>query len=247
MKKKVIVLSAALMLIAAGVVSAAAKWGTFEGYNIVKLVIDGKTVAVEDTPPVILKGRTMVPLSMLEQAGVKATWDSQNYTVNIKSNNNNNGGAADIIRDYVTIMDFYNSLDDTGSSLTNMTESLLTAEEGIREFNDRKSLDNNYKYLDFSITSYNNRLKDFEKNEQLFINLGVDIEKINEVFDYYYDSIENFKECLELLEKLYANPYDSAASDSFFDIHDLGTTDAYDGIEICIDGYYTYRDLIFEQ
>jgi hypothetical protein len=88
MKKKVIVLAAALMLLMVGVVSAAAKWGTFEGYNIVKLVINGKTVAVEDTPPVILKGRTMVPLSMLEDAGLKATWDKDTYTVTVDTEAN---------------------------------------------------------------------------------------------------------------------------------------------------------------
>lgn len=86
MKKKVIVLAAALMLLMAGVVSAAAKWGTFEGYNIVKLVINGKEVVPKDTPPVILKGRTMVPLAMLQDAGIDVSWDPDSYTVKAESN-----------------------------------------------------------------------------------------------------------------------------------------------------------------
>lgn len=85
MKRKVILLSLALMLVTVGVVSAASKWGTFEGFNIVKLIINGKEIKPKDTPPVILKGRTMIPLSMLEQAGLQATWNGKEYTVSVKS------------------------------------------------------------------------------------------------------------------------------------------------------------------
>lgn len=105
MKKKVILLTLSLMLLVAGVVSAAANWGKFEGYNIVKLIIDGKAVTPKDTPPVILKGRTMVPLSMLEQAGLKAVWDSDTYTVDVTSSAVRNNQYATYSKKYKELID----------------------------------------------------------------------------------------------------------------------------------------------
>ena len=120
MKRKVLLLAIALMLVATGVVSAAANWGKFEGYNIVKLVINGKEVVPKDTPPVILKGRTMVPLSMLEQAGLSAKWDSDTYTVNVASSQSTKSETVDSISITKEII----SYGGTGLTLMNMQNDM---------------------------------------------------------------------------------------------------------------------------
>lgn len=85
MKKKVILLSLALMLLLTGVVSAASLWGKYDGFNIIRITVDGKTIE-GDIPAMNYKGRTMVPIYMLKDAGVNYKWNGENQSVDITSN-----------------------------------------------------------------------------------------------------------------------------------------------------------------
>lgn len=56
--------------------------------SIIKLVIDGRTIAT-DTPPQIINGRVMVPVRVIaEQFGANVNWDATNRTVYISSKTN---------------------------------------------------------------------------------------------------------------------------------------------------------------
>lgn len=106
MKKKVILLSLALMLLLTGVVSAASLWGTYKGNQIIRISVDGVPVKVSDVPAISYNGRTMIPIYLLKQAGINYTLDSKNQTVNIISQK-----AANVVAPPVppklTIKDIY--------------------------------------------------------------------------------------------------------------------------------------------
>lgn len=84
MKKKVLVLTLLALFVLSGVVSAASLWGTYKGNNIIRLTIDGKAAKVSDVPVISYQGRTMVPIYLLNQAGINYTWDQRNQTVDVQ-------------------------------------------------------------------------------------------------------------------------------------------------------------------
>lgn len=65
--------------------AAVAPWGTYQGFPIVRLVVDGR-VLTPDVPAVNLNGRTMVPLRAIAEAlGVPVTWDDATKTAIVGS------------------------------------------------------------------------------------------------------------------------------------------------------------------
>lgn len=83
MKKKVMLLSIALMLVLTGVVSAASIWGKYKGYDIIRITVDGKEVKT-DVPAFVFNNRTMVPVYLLKEAGISYSADGKTQTVDIK-------------------------------------------------------------------------------------------------------------------------------------------------------------------
>lgn len=82
MKKKIITLSAAFMLLA-GSVSASSINGDYKGNPIVKLTSGGYTVEPPSIPPMIIDNNIMIPASVLRNLGAEVTWDEETYTANI--------------------------------------------------------------------------------------------------------------------------------------------------------------------
>jgi len=81
-KKKVLLIILSSFLLT-GVVSAASLWGSYKGNAIIRLTVDGVPTKVSDVPAINYNGRTMVPIYMLQQAGVEYTWDGKNQTVDV--------------------------------------------------------------------------------------------------------------------------------------------------------------------
>jgi hypothetical protein len=82
MKKRIILIIISSFMFV-GVVSAASLWGTYKGNQIIKLTVDGLPVKTTDVPAISYQGRTMVPIYLLQEAGINYTWDQNNQTVNI--------------------------------------------------------------------------------------------------------------------------------------------------------------------
>lgn len=120
MKKKIIISALLIMILSVGAVSAATNWGKFEGFNIVKLVINGKEAKVQDVPAVMLNGRTMVPIYMLREAGLNVSWDGKKSTVTVKSTQSSNQN------DSIALTKKVMSLGALGVTLMNI-ENELTA------------------------------------------------------------------------------------------------------------------------
>lgn len=83
MKKKIILLALSLMLIATGV-SASSFNGDYKGNPIVKITSNGKALELDEVPPMIFDGHTVVPISLLRQLGASVTWDPTTYGVDVK-------------------------------------------------------------------------------------------------------------------------------------------------------------------
>lgn len=84
MKKSAILGALLAVLLTVPVFAAgSAKWGTYSGYNVVKVMVNGKEVSA-DVPAVNLNGRTMVPLRAVTEAfGAKVDWDQDTYTASV--------------------------------------------------------------------------------------------------------------------------------------------------------------------
>ena len=95
MKKKIGLLVVLFALCLGGVVSAAGLWGTYKGNDIVRLTVEGTPVKVADAPAINYDNRTLVPLYLLQQAGLEYKWDNDTKTVDIKKP----GGIAQEVHD----------------------------------------------------------------------------------------------------------------------------------------------------
>ncbi len=83
--RRAAIIVAVAVLVVAGTALAAGIYGSYKGYNIVKVKVDGREVT-SDVPAVNLDGRTMVPLRFVSEAlGATVTWDQATYTASIAS------------------------------------------------------------------------------------------------------------------------------------------------------------------
>lgn len=81
------VLVVVLLVFSIGVAWGAA-WGTYAGFPVAKLVLNGQVVT-PSSPPIIIEGRTYVPLRFVsESLGAQVGWDGNTYTVTINSQEN---------------------------------------------------------------------------------------------------------------------------------------------------------------
>lgn len=84
MKRKILVVSMALSLFFGGMAVADSVNGLFEGNPIVRLFSGSNELVASDVPAIIYHNRTLVPISLLKQMGLKVTWDAQQYAVHIE-------------------------------------------------------------------------------------------------------------------------------------------------------------------
>lgn len=145
MKTKIIVVTLALLMLTAGIVSAASIWGTYKGNDVIRLTMNGKAVNVSDVPVISYNNRTMIPIYLLQQAGVKYTWDQKNKTVDITPQNNSTTKVVGL--DWKTI---YNHL---------KKYNVYALSIGIMDNLDAITADYNGLHTEITNTQYNEILK----------------------------------------------------------------------------------------
>lgn len=99
-------MSILLSLLFTGIVNAASLWGSYKGNDIIRVVYNGKSLSTNDVPAVSLNGRTMIPISMLNQVGIQYTWNQTTKTVTITSTNGsatNNNQTANVPKVYPSL------------------------------------------------------------------------------------------------------------------------------------------------
>ncbi|MGG3471420.1 stalk domain-containing protein [Neobacillus pocheonensis] len=127
MKKKILALTAALMLFA-GVVSASSINGDYKGNPIVKVTSNGKQLETDEVPAMIYDGHTVVPISLLRQLGASVSWDQDTYSVDVKlPTEKQNAASVDnsiSIKKLVIILDAYKRLQDITNTINDYADFL---------------------------------------------------------------------------------------------------------------------------
>jgi hypothetical protein len=83
--KKLLFVVLAVVIVSGVVVAGSGQHGHFEGYPIVKVLLNGEEV-VSDVPAVNFHGRTMVPLRFVSEImGYEIQWDNETWTASIRS------------------------------------------------------------------------------------------------------------------------------------------------------------------
>jgi hypothetical protein len=74
-----------LALFASGTVLGVTQWGVYQGYPVVRVVVDGTPVEF-DVPAINLNGRTMVPLRFVSEVlGAVVSWEESTWTAVVDS------------------------------------------------------------------------------------------------------------------------------------------------------------------
>jgi len=195
--KKIVVSVVVVFLLFGSVVYAAANHGKFEGYNIVKMKSDGKELAVEDTPAINFKGRTMVPIYMLRQLGVEVTWNADEYSVDVKIPATKED--VDWFKFAIRTMDQLNEFRMLYNDLSSIYEDLHIS---LLQMNANWS--SPFTNTENSISDAKDRLAKLkgavgnvkEENEALY-------ESYESMFDYMDSAIKNYENSLSSLKSYY--------------------------------------------
>lgn len=120
MKRKIAIALAVVLLLSTGIVYAASVNGTFAGYPIVNVKVNGETVK-SDVPGVVLQGKTLLPArAIAESLDSVVSWDASTMTASITKPEvnllfvddikENSDGSWDLINPYGYISSGYYSV-----------------------------------------------------------------------------------------------------------------------------------------
>ncbi len=197
MKKKIILLAAALMLIATGV-SASSLNGDYKGNPIVKITSNGKALELDEVPPMIFDGHTVVPISLLRQLGASVTWDQASYSVDVKLPTNElptTGGVTKvlILKRNAELASLYKLAQDVSNRMIGYNETISNYfSERSQKLNTHITDQNLYDKVEWAVNHYNDLSNRYSANKNKFTysetnDLSTSISKL-------YDSLEKYKQ-----------------------------------------------------
>jgi hypothetical protein len=124
MKKK-IATAFSVLLLSCSVANASSINGDFEGNPIVKVTSNGQDLKFDDVPAINYKGRTMVPIYLLNQLGAETKWDENTYSVNVKLDSKIDVATQkNADKENQAILDTYEWLSDTNQAMFNFIVTL---------------------------------------------------------------------------------------------------------------------------
>lgn len=141
------------------------------GSNIMTAAMDGEQASVEmDTAPIIINNRTMVPVSFISDFfDYDTDWDAVTKTVNINTaseniSGGNNGGSADLIQNYIELLDTYTAYDNAiVEKFDNMTVEQLEEYTAIVDrFNAHLNTINSVDYTEKNVQDINSLVNDIK-------------------------------------------------------------------------------------
>lgn len=134
MHKRIVLCLMCLVFVALlGVVCFASTHGLFEGYPIVKVVVNGQEVR-GDVPAISFKGRTMVPVRFVSEAlGAEVTWDAASATVRISTGQTGTPAAEESASGKAE----YTVRDETGKPLYGFTINKVTEMSERNAYSDK--------------------------------------------------------------------------------------------------------------
>jgi len=243
MKKKVLLATVALFVLIAGVVSAASIWGTYKGNDIIRLTVNGDPVKVSDVPVISYNNRTMIPIYLLQQAGIGYTWDQKNKTVDIKQNTSgNNSNDTKKIKGYFKVTDMYKRTDALGSQITGLSTTFNLAYNTIRDNSNVVPLSEALERLNNVINNYNSQANYIDSTILELRNYGIYID-LSDVTRKYYDAIDYYKASYTYLER-YSSTFSKSDFNNYLSNSNDGFDNAFNGRVLCENNYQKYRDII---
>lgn len=122
MNKKILILITAFLVLAFGH-SVFASGLVYNGFNVVGLVVDGRTLVSADVPPINMNGRVLIPVRMAAEAlGAQVEWDGTANSVIITSA----PGAADEPEEPASTIELKESLIEVNRVSFNTSGDFLT-------------------------------------------------------------------------------------------------------------------------
>ncbi|WP_020615799.1 stalk domain-containing protein [Paenibacillus daejeonensis] len=238
MKKKIGLLVVLFALCLGGVVSAAGLWGTYKGNDIVRLTVEGVPVKVADAPAINYDNRTLVPLYLLQQAGLEYKWDNDTKTVDIKKP----GGIAPEVHDqtldkaklYASIAMQYRALEALEDKMDlHVMFALLT---------DQEDLNSNYDPFEDVRDTYN-ELVDSVNELTAWMNRHNERNDLKQILTMYSDALKAHDASYESLKKFVKSELESDWR-SYSNSRGRGDSLSYDAGQKANRGVEKYTDLM---
>jgi hypothetical protein len=247
MKKRIFITVLTFILLVTGVVTASSINGEYKGNPIVKLKSNGQTLDT-DVPAILYDGRTMVPISALRQLGVKVNWDKKTHAVDVtlpQGPTSTEVGNNDIvtIKFYSRISEHYLKLENLGSMLNDLSGSLRLALDDIDLHNSTDYLDKINNRLTEIINMYNASLNSTASIIEKAENNKINIVDMNDILNNYYDSIENYKLAIQHLNNFYSQR-NNTNFNNYLNASSKGSDIAFRGMQLSLDGYFDFYNLI---
>lgn len=248
--KKIIVSAVFIFMVLSGVVSGSSINGEYKGNPIVKLKSNGKVLPVEDTPPIIYDGRTLVPIYMLKELGADVQWDAETYSVDVKLNKTSDENEDGVTEDDIVLMKLlskiteqYRIIHSTGEIIKSVGQILSEAYFDI-EYRDKiDKLTAANMRLNQAIDFYNQLINNNEIIIEEASKRNIDITKIRTIMDQYNKAIDYYKRSYAGLDKF---SYSKENNDFYIylDNSKYASESVGIGISSAMDSYYKFYNLI---
>lgn len=242
MKRKVLYILLASFLLS-GVASAASLWGNYNGNPIIRITVDGTPVNVYDVPAMLYNNRTMVPIYLLQQAGIQYTWDEQNQTVDIKSVT---AKKEDVIKlkNLFFAADLFKQLAFIGYMDLPLSNTLLIAYDDLLHGGTRNAIEQAKSYLNQTKDGRNTYFNFANERSSYLNSQGILVKsKSTQIINNYNKSLKSYEEAFDYLMdyKQYRLQTDL---DSFFNKLDEAVKSLHEGLRTSEEEYQYYSNLI---
>lgn len=152
MKKKIIavLLSLSILLLVAAAAEAAAVTKQVSISQVIKLIVNGKTISAgTNGEPVILNGRTLVPIRVVAEAlNLKVDWDNKNKTVKITGNTDSDAAKTALAQKDKTIEDLTTQLAQKNNEIQSLKDEIESLKENTDLGDLEDDLISDYDYLE---------------------------------------------------------------------------------------------------
>lgn len=206
MKKKVIILSTALMISLTGVVSAASMWGAYKGNEVIQVKVGGAVIKPSGSPAFNYNGSVMIPLYQLKSFGVEYNYDAASKTVNVrKIDSESLTTKITQLKQYIMLRDKYQAINEFCKQyLSNITfiGELTGAITSSGTIVDKTAFSGKYSNAQFQLNQIKSNYKNlvmlmnvFSKN--LPENKDLRLTDINSILDDIESGTKNIEDVLD--------------------------------------------------
>ncbi|MDB5054448.1 MAG: serine protease [Bacilli bacterium] len=159
MKKKIIIIFLILTMFSSGYAFSESVNGSWNGMPIVNLFNQGTALESTDSPAVILNNHVYVPLKALNPIGAELTWDSSNYSVDIKLPKSKDISELSTQFGSAVISNVSMSIDSKGKQILTITSPLdFSKKETSQTFSDILFAVKGFNITEFNLLSVSGKI-----------------------------------------------------------------------------------------